>query len=96
MITFYPCKIDLWKQSGMFDFSGDITLITKQKTDYILFRDTSELIIFLKGFGITLTDPKYPLKIMAHAGTGVHPDLGLGVYDIWSDKLLGWIKDDLM
>lgn len=82
----------MWRKD--FDFRPDITLTPKEKTNYKRFYDTDELIDFLKGHGVRLDDPKYPLTVMLHGGNGIHHTLGMGVYDVTQWSLLGWVKDD--
>ena len=89
MITFYPRDIGIWRPH--FDFTPDITLVTKEKTNYKVFRNREEFISFLKGHGVDLADAKYPLRIVRVNG----PIYGMdGLEAVIKQRCLGWIKDD--
>jgi hypothetical protein len=89
MITFYPRDIGIWRNS--FDFAPDITLTPKEKTNYKVFKKREELIDFLKEHGITLNDPKYPLKFES-INYKIYNQDGMEAVIQWT--CLGWIKDD--
>lgn len=91
-VQFYPRDIKLFRTED-FDFSvrGNITLIARNKYDYKIFDSRLELIEFLKGYGISLEDPKYPLRI--EELNEIHYSWGYGVSEVISHELLGWIKE---
>lgn len=91
MITFYPRDIGMWRKD--FDFNPPITLTPKEKTDHKVFYNRDELFEFLKGYGVRLDDPEFPLKIEdALTVSKLRNIPGLQSVVQWS--LLGWIKDD--
>lgn len=94
MITFYPRDMARWRKE--FDFTPDITLIPKEKTDYKVFYNRDELIGFLKEHGVRLDDPQHPLKIESVSDevyTKGHSHQGeLFVVVQWT--VLGWIRDN--
>lgn len=89
MITFYPRDIGIWRHH--FDFSPDITLTTKEKTNYKTFHNREEFIEFLKKHGVNLTDPKYPLRFENIKGE-IYGMTGMIAIIQW--RCLGWIQDD--
>lgn len=64
MITFYPCNIEMWRESNAFSFDNDITLIAKEKYDNLPFDNRGALIEFLKEHGVKLTDLDTTLKFV--------------------------------
>lgn len=89
MITFYPEKLDMWKEE--FDFHPDITLTPKEKTNYKVFRDRDELMGFCKEHGVVLNDPTNFFEI---TGPENHPQLGSGMYKVTQGRLLGYLRDN--
>lgn len=79
----------MWRK--VFDFTPDITLTPKEKTNYKGFNSREELIEFLKQHGTKLTDPKYPLRFVPIKGE-IYSREGLEAVIQW--RCLGWIKDD--
>jgi len=77
MILFYPRDIGLWRQT--FDFSSS--------APFKRFNDRDDLLGFLKGHGVRLDDPAYPLKIVPDSGP-----LG-DRFAVVQWTCLGWIKD---
>jgi hypothetical protein len=89
MITFYPRDIGLWRND--FDFSPDITLTPKSRTNHITFPDRDNLIGFCKQHGVRLDDPENPFEIL---GPHQHPVLGPDTYTVKQWTVLGWLKDN--
>jgi len=89
MITFYPRDIGLWRQD--FDFTPDITLVPKTKTNHVTFSDRDDLIGFCKQHGVRLDDPENPFEIL---GPMNHPTLGPDTYVVKQWTVLGWIRDN--
>lgn len=87
MIVFYPRDIGMWRDE--YDFTQDITLAPKEKTNHRSFHSKQEFIDYLKSRGVSLDDPKYPLEFIDE-NNQVHGACEAVVQ--WS--LLGFIKDD--
>lgn len=94
MITFYPRDMAMWREE--FDFTPDITLTPKEKTDHKVFYDRDELIGFLKEHRVRLDDPQHPLRIESVSNEicskGSNRQGELFVVIQWS--VLGWIRDN--
>lgn len=91
MITFYPRDIGMWRKE--FDFNQVITLLPGAKTNYKVFSNQEEFFDFLKGYGVHLDDPEFPLKIEDAPTISEFREIpGLQSVVQWS--LLGWIKND--
>ena len=79
----------MWRKD--FDFTPDITLTPKQKTNFKVFYDRDELIGFLKEHGVRLDDPANPLEIVGPENHHIH---GPNTYIVKQWTVLGWLKDN--
>lgn len=94
MIVFYPRDIGMWR--GEFNFTPDITLTPKAKTDHKVFSSRGELIEFLKQHGVRLDEPEHPLLFL-EADEDVYKK-GLfyqgELFAVVQRSVIGWIRDD--